>query len=102
MSPASASSPPVRHNAAAGRFELDVDGGVAHADYRLERGVMRMTHTEVPRAAQGQGAAATVVDAALAHARREGLAVLPMCSYVRAYMRRHPATHDLLAPGAAI
>jgi len=45
-------------------------------------------------------------DAALRIARRlgvpwslaYGLTVLPRCSYVRAYMRRHPETHSLLAP----
>ncbi len=35
---------------------------------------------------------------ALAHARREGLRVRPDCSYVAAYMQRHPQTLDLLAP----
>jgi len=87
---------PVRHNAAAGRFEADVDGGIAHADYRLHDGVMRLVPTEVPPAAQGQGIAAHVVRAALDYARANGLRVLPLCSYVRSFMRRHPDTQDLL------
>ncbi len=40
-----------------------------------------------------------MVKAALAHARAEGLRVEPACSYVRAYMKRHPDTHDLLVEG---
>jgi predicted GNAT family acetyltransferase len=32
------------------------------------------------------------------YARRQGLRVRPSCSYVRAYMRRHPDTLDLLEP----
>ena len=35
-------------------------------------------------------------DAALAHARAQGLRVRPVCSYVQVYMRRHPDTQDLL------
>jgi predicted GNAT family acetyltransferase len=34
-------------------------------------------------------------------ARANGLRVMPACSYVRAYMRRHPDTQDLLADTAA-
>ena len=35
-------------------------------------------------------------DEALAWARQEGLRVRPTCSYVAAYMQRHPETQDLL------
>jgi predicted GNAT family acetyltransferase len=89
----------VRHNAGAQRFEADVDGGIARADYRLHGDVMRIVHTEVPHGCEGRGFAAQVVRAALEHARERGLRVLPLCSYVRSYMRRHPETLDLLPAG---
>jgi predicted GNAT family acetyltransferase len=89
----------VVHNGAAARFETVVEGQLARANYRLEEGVMRMVHTEVPRDLQGRGIAAALVKAALDHARTHGLKVAPVCSYVRTYMRRHPQTRDLLAPG---
>lgn len=92
----------VRHNEAARRFEADVDGGVARADYRMQGDVMGIVHTEVPMAAEGRGVAGQVVRAALDHARRHGLRVAPMCSYVRAYMQRHPETHDLLPAGTRL
>jgi hypothetical protein len=91
--------PPVVHNARAARFELTVDGRLAHADYDLDGGVMRIHHTEVPRAVGGRGHAARLVAAALAYAQAEGLQVEPWCSYVRGYMRRHPETHALLPEG---
>ena len=89
----------VRHNPEAQRFEADVEGGIARADYRLQGDVMRIVHTEVPYASEGRGIAAAVVRAALDHARAHGLRVQPLCSYVRNYMRRHPETHDLLPAG---
>ena len=92
----------IRHNAATGRFEADVEGGVAHADYRMQGDVMRLVHTEVPQAAEGKGIAGQVVKAALDYARANRLRVQPMCTYVRSYMRRHPETHDLLPDGSAI
>jgi predicted GNAT family acetyltransferase len=102
MSSTSAPAPDIRHNQAARRFELAVEGGIAHADYRLDGGVMRLVHTEVPREAGGRGVAGRVVRAALEHARRQGLQVVPVCSYVRAYMRRHPETRDLHAASALL
>lgn len=87
----------VTHNPGASRFEAEIDGRLAVCAYRLNDGVLALTHTEVPRAAQGQGVAAVLVDAALAWARQQGWRVRPVCSYVAVHMRRHPETRDLLA-----
>ena len=87
----------VRNNTDAGRFEADVDGGVAACNYRREGDVVVFTHTEVPPQAEGQGVAAKLVEAALGWARTEGLRVKPECAYVAGYIQRHPETQDLLA-----
>ncbi|HMO47310.1 MAG TPA: GNAT family N-acetyltransferase [Rubrivivax sp.] len=87
----------IRHDAAAGRFEAAVDGGIAECVYRLQGGVMDIVHTEVPPRAEGRGIAAALVQAALGEARAQGWRVRPSCSYVRSWMRRHPETQDLLA-----
>ncbi len=89
---------PVHHDIAASRFAAEVDGQLCVADYRLSGAVMTMTHTLVPPPLEGRGIAAALVAEALDYARREGLRVRPACSYVARYMRRHPATLDLLAP----
>ncbi len=92
----------VAHNASALRFEASVDGLLSEASYRLAEGaagpVMVMTHTGVPTALEGRGIAGQLVAAALGHARAQGWRVRPLCSYVAAYMRRHPETQDLLEP----
>lgn len=88
--------PTVHHNPAAARFETQVDGGLADCSYRLRGGVMDIVHTGVPPRSEGHGIAAVLVRSALAHARAQGLQVRPSCSYVAAYMRRHPDTLDLL------
>lgn len=88
----------VRDNAAAHRFELETDGRLAIAVYRLDGGTMTLTHTEVPRELEGRGIGGRLVRGALDAARERGLAVLPLCSFVAHYMRAHPDTHDLLQP----
>ncbi len=84
-------------NAARGRFELSEDGITAFADYHVAGGVMVLPHTVVPPEARGRGMAGRLVRGALDAARERGLKVSPACSYVDAYMRRHPETQDLLA-----
>lgn len=78
-------------------FEVVVDGRRAVCEYRRQAGRLVLPHTEVPPSLEGRGIGAALVAAALDWARAEGLAVLPSCSFVAAYMRRHPETMDLLA-----
>ena len=87
----------VVHDEADHRFVAVVDGHTCVAEYRLRDGVMWMTYTGVPAVVGGRGIAAELVRAALAHARARGWKVVPSCSYVAAYMQRHPDTQDLLA-----
>ena len=90
-------SPTIEHDPQAGRFHALVHGHACECVYRLRDGVMAITHTEVAPELEGQGLAGELVRAALAYARANGLKVRPLCSYVQAYMRRHPETQDLLA-----
>jgi hypothetical protein len=92
----------IRHQAAASRFEAMVDGQLCFADYTLVDNVMRIHHTEVPRALEGRGIAGQIVRAAFAFAEANDLAVEPWCGYVRAYMKRHPETQRLLPQGFRI
>lgn len=88
-------TPEIRHNVDQHRFERTIDGLLCVADYRLSDGVMTMTHTGVPPALEGRGIAASLVAAALEYARVQGYKVNPLCSYVNAYMQRHPETRTL-------
>ena len=92
----------VHHNAAASRFEAMVNGLLCVADYHRVDNVMRIHHTEVPRALAGRGIAGQIVRAAFAHAEANRLEVEPWCGYVRAYMKRHPETQRLLPKGFRI
>ena len=85
----------VRHNPALRQFELEVDGGAAIAVYRDIGNVMVFTHTETPSASRGKGVAAELVRGALNWAREHGRKVKPECSYVVAYLKRHPEFSDL-------
>ena len=80
----------VRHNEAAHRFELEAPHGLAIAVYRPQGNARVFTHTEVPPQDEGQGIAARLVRAALDDTKARGLRIVPACSYVVAFVRRHP------------
>jgi len=87
----------IRHNAAARRFEATIDKLLCRCDYRMHGGTMMLVHTEVPPQLEGRGFASMLVRAAFDHARKNGLDVLPVCSFVSAWVRRHPEVEPLLA-----
>jgi predicted GNAT family acetyltransferase len=88
---------PVRDNPERHRFELDADGHVAFSTYQREGGVLTVLHTEVPKALEGRGIGSRLARGLLDIARAQGLKVRPRCSFVKAYIDRHPEYADLLA-----
>jgi len=87
----------IRHAEANRRFETTVDGHLCTCDYQLRGDVLWVHHTGVPAPVEGRGIAAALVKETLAWAEARGYRVQPSCSYVAAYMRRHPETMHLLA-----
>lgn len=85
----------VHDNAARGRFELSEGGETAIAAYTREGDAIVFTHTEVPPALEGHGVGTRLVKGALAQVRAAGLKVVPACSFVAAYVQRHPDEADL-------
>ncbi len=98
------STPPidVSHNLDAHRFETTVDGAHGEAVYQRIGNTLHLVHTEVAPQLEGRGIAGALVEAMLDYAAANGFKVVPQCSYVRAWMRRHPETLELLAPGARV
>jgi predicted GNAT family acetyltransferase len=78
------------------RFEVDVGARTAFLNYRVENGVLTLTHTEVPEAINGRGIGTALAKFALDYARREELLVVPKCSFVAGYMASHPEYGDLV------
>lgn len=90
--------PDVRHQPDAHRFMTPTDHGDAELVYRRRGDRITFIHTGVPRAVRGQDIGTALVEAGLAFARENELAVVPACPFVKAYMEAHPETQDLLAP----
>jgi len=85
-------APHVTDNPEAGRFELAVNGQLAELTYRRRAGRFVLIHTGVPASLGGRGPGGRLVTAAVDRAAAEGLTLVPLCSYARAWLQRHPDT----------
>jgi predicted GNAT family acetyltransferase len=84
-------------NAAAGRFEMEFPGGKAFASFRQDGDRLIITHTEVPAAHEGRGIGSQLVRGLFETARDSGRRIVPACSFVAAWARRHPEFAEVLA-----
>ncbi|MFI9484801.1 GNAT family N-acetyltransferase [Promicromonospora sp. NPDC052451] len=90
----------VTDNPEESRFELTVDGTLAgFAVYENQPGVVVFLHTEVFEEYEGRGLAGRLAKSALEAAREAGRKVVPLCPYIRAYMRQHAPDYDDLLQG---
>jgi predicted GNAT family acetyltransferase/glutaredoxin len=87
----------VVHRPDAGRYDLRLgERVIGHATYERRGDTLVVFHTEVDRACEGRGFGSRLVRGVLEDATREGLHVVPLCSFVAAYIRRHPEHRSLL------
>lgn len=78
------------------RFEIELDGETAFAEYRLVDHGIILPHTVVPDAFEGRGVGSALAKAALGYAREQELKVIPLCPFIAAYITKHPEWHDLV------
>lgn len=82
-------------NTAESRFEVTIEGYPSRLEYVEDGDTIVMAHVGVHPALRGQGVAARLTQAGLDYARVHALRVIPMCSYVAAYIRRNPQYVEL-------
>jgi hypothetical protein len=86
----------IADNSALHRFELTENGRIVFANYRRAGNVFTLPHVEADPALRGTGAAARLMEGIAALARENGFKIIPICSYARAWFRRHPQAGDVL------
>ena len=81
----------LKDNEARSRYEFDLGGHTAYIDYEKDNGT---------NVCEGRGVGAQLVAAALADIRRQRLKVVPQCSFVAVYIKRHPEWSDMVSETA--
>ncbi|HEV7328146.1 MAG TPA: GNAT family N-acetyltransferase [Bosea sp. (in: a-proteobacteria)] len=78
------------------RFELDIDGELALAYYKLDDDRVVLTHTEVPQALSGQGIGSRLAKGVFEQIRASGRKVVPRCSFMAGWVSRHKEYDDIV------
>lgn len=83
-----------------GRYEARVEDreGSGELTYsRVSPTKIIADHTGVDESLRGTGVARALVERLIADARRDGIRIVPQCSYVLAQFRRNPDWSDVMA-----
>jgi predicted GNAT family acetyltransferase len=87
----------IRDRPAESRYELYVDGARAgFMDYELHGDTFTALHTEIDPAYGGRGLASLLVTEVLDNVRDTGMALRPLCPFVRVFLKKHPEYDDLV------
>jgi len=85
----------VSDNPARSRFELGPDGASGFIDYRRSERTLFLNHAEVPDALAGHGLGTRLVRESLDLIRSRGERMVPVCPFIKAFVRRYPEYADL-------
>lgn len=79
------------------RYEIRLGGELAgFAQYARRGGRTLFVHTEIDPAFEGHGLGSKLAAGALEAERAAGRPVVPVCSFIRRYIDRHPDYLDLV------
>jgi hypothetical protein len=90
----------VRDHPDRSRYEIETDGEPGgFVQYRRAARELTLIHTETDPRFRGRGLGGHLIAAVLEEARQQGVAVIPLCPFARAFIAGHPEYLDLVPAG---
>ena len=86
----------VIHDIEKQKFFVVIDDLESHLEYVKVENVLNLNYTYVPSELRGKGIAGKIVKEALTYGKDNKLKIIPSCSYVADYIRRHKEYQPLL------
>jgi uncharacterized protein len=81
----------VIHDEKKNAFRISFPEGEAYVLYAISSSTIDIYHTDVPLALQNRGIGSMLAKHALQYAHDHSYHVKPSCTFVQAYMKKHPA-----------
>lgn len=92
----------IENDIAENQFELSLEGCTSFIKYNIDGNDITFIHTEVPFPLKGKGIASALAKYVLEYAKENNLKIIPMCPFIRSYMKRHKEYKTLLKFGFRI
>lgn len=87
----------LKNNEAENRFEMIFDNHLSLIEYEISDKVIALLHTDVDATLEGRDAGKAIVEKTLKYIDDSGKQLLPLCSFVAAYIKRHPEWERIVA-----
>jgi len=85
------------------QYEFHIDKYAPKIEYTINNFKnIYLTHTEVPNALAGRGIGTQLVEKTLCDIEENGMCVVPLCSFVAAYIKKHPEWKRIVMEGINI
>lgn len=81
------------------QYEMRIDDHLAKIEYSNKSGKIFLIHTEIPEELAGKGIASYLAREVFKIIEEEGMTIVPMCKFIKTYIRKHPEYHGLVATG---
>ncbi|MCB2220777.1 MAG: N-acetyltransferase [Bacteroidetes bacterium] len=85
------------HNKQENRFEIQIESRIAKIEYAIKNDKIYLVSTQVPEAFKGQGVGSKLVRETLSMIEKMEMKIVPVCSFIQAWFKRHPEKAYLLA-----
>lgn len=87
----------ISHNPITQRFETTIDGHTGFLSYEIiDDNTLNYNHTIIPEELGGRGLGTALVKHALDYAKEHDKKIVPSCSFVASYVKKHPEHQHLL------
>jgi predicted GNAT family acetyltransferase len=87
----------MKNNTSLSRYELEISGLTAYADYRVDNNILIIDYVFAPEELRGTGAAGKLMAEIAKEASSKQMKIRPICGYAAVWLRKHREYHDLLA-----
>ncbi len=86
----------MKNNSSLSRYEMEIDGHVAYANYRIDGEIINIDYVFAPEELRGSGAAGKLMEEIARMARDKKMKILPICGYASVWLRRSKEYRDLV------
>ena len=80
------------------RFEWNLNGKVGFIDYKKIGNRITLLHTEIPPEFRNRGEGTAFVEETLRYIKENHFNIIVLCTFVQAYLKKHPEWTDLIDP----